>query len=379
MNKNKILYIIFYSCFILYWYIGLVFANISYDFRLMNYLLASIGGLSFIFMWINSKFSRKEIIYQVFLLLFLTVYFIMSGKENYGILTFFLAIVGLKNIKIKSAVKVMFYTLMISFLVTILFCFLGLFPIGTHIKIDAFGNNYSMIMIANQHGNTIFVVLYNILASFLYSYFDRLKKHWFIYLFIFVVIFYMLFSSRTGLILSLLTLFGVYYYKFISNKDNRSKTLMFFERNIYTLFYAIIFIIGFYMANTSIFNLLNKIVSSRIFEVNYYLKNYGIGLFPKNINYDLICDNTQVKVMVSYGLLFMILYFILTYKTIKKLQNDNKKIEIFFMIVYLLYSYSEVTFFKPLSDFTILFLAYGVSHIQILDFKGDLNEEQNKE
>ena len=35
-------------------------------------------------------------------------------------------------------------------------------------------------------------------------------------------------------------------------------------------------------------------------------------------------------------------------------------IEILMMIMYLLYSYSEVAFFKPVSDFTMLFFTYAL-------------------
>ena len=124
---------------------------------------------------------------------------------------------------------------------------------------------------------------------------------------------------------------------------------------------------------------MNKLVSSRISEVNHYLVDFGMKLIPQKVNYSWICDNTQVKIMVSYGLIFTIIYLFFAYKTIKELQKENKRIEILMMIVFLLYSYSEVVFFKPISDFTMLFFVYAFSSLNCKDKEKELYVKKDKE
>ena len=236
-------------------------------------------------------------------------------------------------------------------------------------------------MLGNQHGNTIKVIIFNIIASYLYGYYEKINLKKIIVLQTFIIASYFIFGSRTGVILSTLTIWGIYIIKYskfeIPNAFN--KTIMFLERYSYIIFYVAVFIIGYFMKGTEFYNFLNKLVSSRIFEVNHYLVDVGMKLLPQSIKYDWLCDNTQVKIMVSYGSIFTVIYLILSYKTIKELQKRNNKIGIFLMIMYLLYSYSEVAFFKPVSDFTMLFFVYAFNSIKCKDKENELDCGENKE
>lgn len=236
-------------------------------------------------------------------------------------------------------------------------------------------------MLGNQHGNTINVIIFNIIASYLYAYYEKISLKKIIGLQIFITAIYFIFGSRTGLILSTLTIWGIYFIKDSKCQMPKilNKTIMILERYSYIIFYGLVFVIGYFMKETALFDLLNKLVTSRIFEVNYYLVNFGMKLLPQSVKYYWICDNTQVKIMVSYGVIFTIIYLILSYKTIKELQKRNDKTGIFLMIMYLLYSYSEVAFFKPVSDFTMLFFVYAFQSIICKDKENELESGKNKE
>lgn len=382
--KNKLnskLYYIFFSCFILYWFINLIFANVKTDLSIFKNILIVFGVISFIFMYVNTKFTKGELVLQIFMILFLLYIYIASGMDNIGLLLFYPSIIGLKNVKIKNVVKVMMWTLIIILLITIVLTVTKILPYSCYTKTDAFGNSYRMIKIANQHGNTLYVVIFNIIASYLYAYYDKINKKKLLIIELLAIITYFILYSRTGLILATLTILGTYIIKYVNIKlpDGIKKIKNFLERWSYVIFYLVVFIIGCFMKDTNLYIFLNKLVSSRISEVNHYLVDIGMKLIPQEVNYSWICDNTQVKIMVSYGLIFTIIYLLITYKTIKELQKRNKKIEIFMMVMYLLYSYSEVAFFKPISDFSMLFFVYAFASINCKDKENEIDDTKNKE
>lgn len=377
---NSKLYYIYYSCFVLYWFINLMFVNLKVDLSILKYAMLSFGIISLGLMIINTKFTKKELILQFFMILFLLYVYITSGKDNIGLLLFYPSIIGLKNVKIKNVVKIMMWTLIIALSITVLLTFMKILPYSYYTKTDYFGNDYKMIKIANQHGNTLYVAIFNTIASYLYAYYDKINRKKLLILELIAIIAYSVLYSRTGLVLTTLTIFGTYIIKYCKVKlpNKIIKIKEFLERWSYSIFYFVVFIIGYFMKNTSLYIFLNKLVSSRISEVNHYLVDIGMKLIPQKVDYSWICDNTQVKIMVSYGLIFTIIYLFFTYKTIKELQKRNKNIEIFMMIIFLLYSYSEVVFFKPISDFTMLFFVYAFSSINCKDKENELYVTKNE-
>lgn len=360
--KSESFYCIFFACFILYWLLDVTLIKTGLNYSWAKLMLLLIGGFSFLIHWINTIYTPKELFKQLVLFAIILCTFIFSGMQNTGFLIIFPAIVGLKNVHIKEVVKVMFWTMSIYLFVFILLCFIKILPSDVFMKKDAFGNVYKMITFGNQHGNTIYVVWFNILCSYIYAYYDKLKKSSFLYLTILSIIMYLLLYSRTGIILSIIVLILSYIVKFtkITLPEKLNKITSFLIKYSYLIFYITVFSIAAFLHETEFFTFLNNLVSSRIAEVRHYLIDIGFGLFPQKIIYYWICDNTQIKILVSYGLIFTSVYLIYSIKTIQYLLKKNLKIEIVMMLMYLLYSYSEVAFFKPISDFTMLFFSYAI-------------------
>ena len=180
---------------------------------------------------------------------------------------------------------------------------------------------------------------------------------------IILVISYLLLSCRTGLILGTLSIWGVYCMKTIFNERELpsvlNKIIKILAENSYLIMFLFVYIVGVYFNQTSFFDIINKIISSRIHEAYYYLTKVGMGLLPKYVKYYYICDNLQTYIMVCFGLIFTITYLILHYMAIKNLIKNGRKIEVLFMIIYLLYTYCEAVLLKPFSNFSILFLIYA--------------------
>jgi hypothetical protein len=291
---------------------------------------------------------------------------------NEGVLSFFPAIVELKNIKIRDVTKVMFRVLYILEVLLLVAAILKIIPTTTYTKTDLFGNSYTMIEIALMHGNSNYIIIFNIISLYLYTYFDNLNLKKCLVLQFLLIFFYLLFYSKTGFILGTFVVWGCLLIKKNNNNKNNNK----YNKNSFSsiiighfflFFYTFVYIMATFLHNTKFFYFLNKVVQSRIYEAYYHINKNGISFFPRNIKYYYICDNSQTILLVSFGVIFTLLYVFLNDKAIRNLLNNSKNVEVFFILVYLLYSYSEITFIKPFSNFSVLFLIYAFYKEKVMD------------
>lgn len=378
MIKKDNLYIVMYSMLTAYWFVKYIYVNSGLNTAIVCNIMLIIGLLSFIPIWIFAKFSLKEVIIQAVLLGFLVYVYFMSGAKDNGILTIFLGIVAVKNVDIRKITKTMFYTLLILFILLLILTLIGVVPYSTYQKTDAFGNTHNMIKLAKQHGNPHYIVVFNIIALYLYTYYKKVDLKRCFILQVLVLLFYAMFSSRTGIILATLSIWGVFIIKKRSNKTYKeNKIINMILKNSYLIMFLFVYIMGTFCYETSFFNFVNKLVSSRIYEAYYYFENVGIGLLPKAVKYYYICDNSQTYMMVNLGMIFVLIYVILNYKTISNLIKRRKMVEVFFLILFLIYSYSEVVFLKPFSNFSMLFLIYAFYPNREVDDNGESKELPN--
>ncbi len=372
MLKNRKIYmILFYSVFTAIWFLGYMYSGVIPHLNIINKILLVIGAVFFLIGWLSEKYTKKEYVIQFLFLGLLGLVFLMSGKEDEGILTIILAIVGTKNLSIKQITKVMFFTMLVLFIILIILTLIQIIPYSTYQKADAFGNTYDTIEIANKHGNSTYLCIFAIEALYLYTYYSKLNIKKCILIQSILIGAYFLFYSRTGFLLGTLTLWGILIIKKMQEKEYKiNKILAFLIENSYLLMFLFVYIMGVFFYETSIGEFINKLVTSRLYEANYYITKYGVGLFPKVVDF-YICDNAQTFMMVKFGVIYTIIYLVVYYKTMKNLVKRNKYIETFFIIIFLLYSYCEIVFLKPFPNFSILFLMYA--------FYPNREEENNNE
>lgn len=360
ISTRYLFYNIFIICFTVYWFISYMLQAVPFDFSFILKFLLVVGFLAFFVEWIVTKFTIKEYVIQFIFALFLIFVYIKTGKTNEGILIFFPTIVGIKNIPVKKITKTMFKTLLILEIILLMLSIIQIIPSDMYEKTDKFNKTYRMIRIALQHGNPNYIVIFNLVALYLYSYFDKINFLKCIIIQSILIIFYFIFYCKTGIILGSIVVWGCLFIKIKDSKNTNytNKIFAFIVRHSFLFFFLFVFIIAKYGFNTFVFNILNKVIQSRIHEAFYYIKLYGIQFLPRIITYYYICDNSQVVLLVNLGLIFTILYVYIHDKTISILLKNNRKVEVFFLIIYLLYSYCEITFIKPFSNFSVLFLVY---------------------
>lgn len=359
--KKELLYLIFYSSFSAYWFSTYVLSATKLDLTIFNNILFVVGFVFFAIAWILEKNSAKEYILQALFFAFLIFIFIGSGRTDQGILIIFPMIAGMKNTRIKRVTRIMFITYMVLFMFLILLSFFGVVENTVYTKVGGY-ENYQTIQIGGVNANIIFIIIFAIISAYLYTYIEKINFIKCCILQVLIIPAYFLFYSRTGFITTSVEIWGCYLVsrniQFNGLKWRASKISIFLLKHSYLIFYIFVYIVGKYFFYTGFGQLLNKLVTSRIYEVNYYVTNFGVGLFPKYVKY-YACDNSQTIMFVSYGMIYTFIFLFLNYRTMSVFIQKNKKLEIFFMIVFLFFSYSEFALLKPFANFGMLFLIYA--------------------
>lgn len=359
--KKELLYLIFYSSFSAYWFSTYVLSATKLDLTIFNNILFVVGFAFFAIAWILEKNSVKEYIIQVLFFTFLIFIFIGSGGVDQGILIIFPMIVGMKNTRIKRVTRIMFITYIVLFIFLILLSTFGIVENTIYTKKGTY-ENYKTLQLGGVNANIIFIIIFALISLYLYTYSEKISFIKCCILQLLCIVAYFLFYSRTGVVTTSAEIWGSYIISkninFNRIKFKKSKINNFILKHSYFIFYLFIYIVGKYFFYTGFAQFLNKLVTSRIFEVNYYVNNFGVGLFPKYVLY-YACDNSQTIMFVSYGLIYTFIFLYLHYRTISVFIQKSKRLEIFFMIIFLIYSYSEFALLKPFANFGMLFLIYA--------------------
>lgn len=371
MKKNT-LQLLFYAAFTGYWFMVTILGNSGLNIQWISNTFLVIGCISFILTWIQIKFSIRGYVFQVIALIFLLFVYIKSGAKNEGILLILPAIVCVKNINIKQVARIMFITMLFLEIVTLVFTVIGIIPYNTNIKYDNFGKMHKVIMLANMHGNANYMPIFTLIALYIYIYYSKLDLKRSIILCIISMIFYEIFACKTGTILSNVLIWGLYLSKRIKyqNKIIKNRICRKIIEHFQLIMFIFVYVVAIFMYESTLFNVLDSVVSSRMMEAYVYIDRYGLNLFPRVIEF-YICDNSQTYIMLSFGLIFTALYSFLYFKAIKNLIANNKLLEVYIIIIYILYSYSEAAFIKPFPNFSMLFLIYA--------FYPNRNMEDNNE
>lgn len=357
-KKNKFcekFYLIFISLMTIYWSLEIIGAYTN--FGKLKYICVLLGGISIIISLLNNKFTKKEKKYFLAGIIATIMCYVTTGLQHEGILTIVPTIFGVKSININKVLKTMFNTLFTVFMIFILFNIIGIIPFEITYKIDRFGQEYRMYSFGKIHGNNLYLYIYTLIA--LYMYINKETMNWkkYIICIIISIISYILFQSRTAFVLSILLICGFIIINKLQTK-NINVFLSIILKNFHFIMFIIVIALSTFMSNTAITELLDKIITSRLSCAQYYFENYGISLFPRKIIESLVFDNMYAGITIHYGIIFVIIYCLIYQSTIKKLLENKKYIEVFLIIVYALYAYSEKGFLKVFSNFPMLFIAY---------------------
>ena len=219
-----------------------------------------------------------------------------------------------------------------------------------------------------SHTNTVQSLFNVILISWIYTYFVNIKENKTklistILMIILIIIAYMFTKSRTGLIISILSV--ILPFVLCTKKYNIFKNYKIID-TFYIIILLTIIIFVYFLPNTSIYNKLNSFMTGRLEFATLYIKNYGLTLYGQeksntfNLNgvdeKNIVLDQGIISPLISYGIIINILFYISQLKLIKKycLENNYKRVMI--ILIMILYAITEDILFYPFVNFSLLFI-----------------------
>lgn len=299
--------------------------------------------------------QKKYKLYEFFLMfvLILCGYLASKSADDMRVLWFVIVIISSKGIDFDKTVKYSFIT-MLSCCIIYLLCYL----FGISQEIVMYSERGLRHSLGLGHPN-ICSAYYSILITLnIYLKFDRLKiRNIFSYLLGSLIIYYFT-KSITGLITTLLVLIIVFVLRFISLKKLNSNIIMFL------LFTGIfIFTITPIIYNPKFF-FLDKLLTGRLRQANFYYVKYGISLFGSNINADLLniytdnlLDMGYAKMLINNGIFYYSFVVFGYLMVMLKAVKYNKSNLIALISCFIIYMFTENVATYVFMNVTMLLLA----------------------
>ena len=313
-----------------------------YLFRNLLYLvlLAKIGFLS--------VYTKRELICVAAFLTIGLLSFLGSG--DYGLLEFFILMFAAKE---ESSVKLTAAFFLIkgaALVITILLWRIGILA-ALYYQDDKVGyfNTYGFC-----HRNVLAANVAVVCLAWLYLRYRRLKI-WDVAVWgIVALATYRFAVSRTGLIIILLSIFGIYFFR----KKNISILNFPYLRKVFCwgfLGLILISVIGtvFYSGDSPLWSLIDSIFTKRFQFAHYCFEEYGLSLFGQHIplvssiaaqndqGTRLILDNAYMRGILYYGVIPGTLFLTAYFKALDMALRKRSGKLIFCLGIFAIYGLSE--------------------------------------
>ncbi|MDD3392079.1 MAG: hypothetical protein PHE54_00805 [Bacilli bacterium] len=294
-----------------------LYKNIMYWPMITNgflYMLIIIMGIVTFFACSKKTLQKKHLIFIITLSVLLAVAVFHSESAN--LLFPILILFSFYNEKdsYKQIAKNYFYSLLICFLLTIFLNKIGILPSYNITRYNII--RYSLGYI---HPNFVFLYFFFICISGYYA-FDNQKLFVLITL-PFAILFYNFSLSRTGIACYYILIFLIFIYK---NNNyhllNKISKYLFYILTILTIIFVMLY-------NQNIFVQLDFLLSGRLANWSYFIKNGLLSSPIGKIHFSsttYTIDNFFLVLFYDYGYVGYVIYSILNFISIKKNEADKK-------------------------------------------------------
>ncbi len=366
IRKRKIYKIGYHSLYYLFIFIIILFKSLDFagDDNVYNVLFF----LSLILLFskvIRDKWKKEEIIILLFLLFIILINYYIVRRQT--LLFGFLIVIGLKELSLHKILKMMLYTRIFGYILTIVLASLGIIEN----KVILFWRNDGFVSrsaLGFSHPNSIQNSLFFIVILIVYFYYEKLKNIYILPLFLINYIVYTYSLSRTGfysinllLILCLLT-------------KNRVLSKIILKLNMYIQFILLTFtiVICFFFNNTEFFYRLNRLLTGRLSYSRQQLLTTP-NLFGYHFNSKMLFDNSYSMILSLYGIIIATIMLFYYYKVSKTIYYKNNIVLGIIFFALSVNMFSEGYILNPVLNITILFMAkYFYREYQAFERKGNV-------
>lgn len=329
--------------------------------KLIFILLTFLAGIHLIIKILNNKYTVKEFIIIVALILLGGINLLFSKKTT--VLISIIAIVFAKNISFDKLIRIVFNVRVISFISVITWSLLGIVENVKSYRILESGEILTRYSLGFSHPNTTYLNFFILILLYLYIYFDKLKWINYFVIIILAQLMYMITDSRTGYIIVVLSIIMTIMLK--NNKlinNNIIKIII----QITPIICGLVSILGgkLYDSSNMIFKIVDDLLSGRLQLSNRFLNNYNIKPFGQRIiegsdingSY-LRIDNGYISLFLAYGFVIFIMYIIFQTLILRKYINEFRYKEILLIIIFSLYGLTEVYIYNVFINISLLFMS----------------------
>ena len=295
-----------------------------------------------------SDYTKKEL--TIAGVCFLTFAFGYLKSGDFTLMEFFIVAIAARQESPRNLVKTFLVIKSTAVIMTLLLWKIGILP--TLYYQDArvgYYNTYGFC-----HRNVMGANVAIICLAWFYLRYGKLKMRDVLFWCGIGVITYQLAHSRTGLVIQIAVIFGVFLFqkmeKKLMNFSQMQKILLggFLATVLLCVFCSI-----FYSADSAFWSFADNIFTKRFSFANLCLKEYGISLFGQHIPFvnsfeaqttevtKLILDNAYMRVLLYDGLVPGVLFLAIYYKALKYAFQKNDCALICGLVVLAVYGLSE--------------------------------------
>lgn len=319
--------------------------------------------------WLNAMYLFRNLLYLVLLfkIVFLSSYrpqelivigilFLFGGfsfltTHSSSLLELCIVTIGVKDFPLRKLILIFLYIKSASILFTLFFNLTGILPSLIYEN----GNSSAYNTFGFVHRNVLGANMATLCLGWMYYRYRKLKNIDYIVWITLSLLTYLLASSRTGLIIMILIIMGIFSLKkfeaILPNKIN-------LEQIVPLCFLALIVlsIIGtlFFNSDNAFWNIIDKIFTKRFYFSNLCFREYGISLLGQNIPFTssllaqqnkdtvkLILDNSYMRALLYYGLIPGALFLYTYYRLLKNTLKHSDLPLAFCLIIFAIYGLSE--------------------------------------
>ena len=377
MIKLKKSEFIFYMAWILYLssYIFLIQSELAFSYNTQN-LFTFIRGLTCILLMTSiciNRYTIKELCIICLMFGIVLINLIYIRKLSFFIMMLF--IMAFKGVNFDKFIKVDLILRVLLLLLVITLCYMGIID---NFKINI--NGIDKQALGFSHPNTLGLFVFIILLEYIYLKFENIGLKEYFYIFSIEIILYSIGTSRTGLLLTIITITLVILFKknIIINNNRLIK-------NIIICFPVIVCSICYGMASmydsaSLIWKQIDSVMTTRIHWANYYLDTYNVKLFGNYISpisartakiSGLTSSNSldmgYVRIGVQYGIIILIMFVSIQILIQNYAVKEKNWRLLICNCVFIMVGILENLVFSITMNFTLLIFLYSISNIKKLD------------
>lgn len=316
--------------------------TIMYIFRNLLYLVL-IGKIVFL-----SVYMKKEMIGVV--IAGIIGFASLLGSGDFALFKLSIVIIAAKDVDFHKFVKVFAIIKGTAVMLTLLLWRIGILG-ALYYQDDKVGyyNTYGFC-----HRNVLGANVAILCLAWFYLRYRRLKIQDVIVWITVAAVFYKLASSRTSLLIMMLTIVGVYLFQekeqLIMDYPKTRKILLW---GFVSIVFLCILCTVFYVRYNFFWEIIDKIFTKRIRFAHYCFKEYGLSLFGQRIPFvssiqaqsgdidKLILDNAYMRALLYYGIIPGALYLFSYFKALEMSFLKKDCALVVSLVIFAVYGLSE--------------------------------------